>query len=55
VGHEIVEAYGGKVALCGVVEGISTTNIVASLTKQNVPSPHFSQSMKPQMDADKRR
>lgn len=41
VGHEIVEAYGGQVALCGVVEGISTTNIVQSLTKQGVPSPHF--------------
>jgi D-beta-D-heptose 7-phosphate kinase/D-beta-D-heptose 1-phosphate adenosyltransferase len=41
VGHEIVTAYGGRVALCGVVEGISTTNIVESLAKQHVPSPHF--------------
>lgn len=55
VGHEIVEAYGGRVALCGVVDGISTTNIVASLTKQNVPSPHFVQNLKPQMNADGRR
>jgi D-beta-D-heptose 7-phosphate kinase/D-beta-D-heptose 1-phosphate adenosyltransferase len=44
VGHEIVTAYGGRIELCGVVEGISTTNIVESLAKQHVPSPHFAPS-----------
>jgi D-beta-D-heptose 7-phosphate kinase/D-beta-D-heptose 1-phosphate adenosyltransferase len=31
VGHEIVTAYGGRVCVAGVVDGISTTNILASL------------------------
>jgi D-beta-D-heptose 7-phosphate kinase/D-beta-D-heptose 1-phosphate adenosyltransferase len=31
VGHEIVKAYGGQVCVAGLVEGISTTNILASL------------------------
>ena len=34
VGHEIVTAYGGRVCLAGVVDGISTTNILASLQKK---------------------
>jgi D-beta-D-heptose 7-phosphate kinase/D-beta-D-heptose 1-phosphate adenosyltransferase len=33
VGHEIVEAYGGAVCVTGVVDGISTTNILASLAR----------------------
>ncbi|HEY2893639.1 MAG TPA: hypothetical protein VGJ16_05490, partial [Pirellulales bacterium] len=33
VGHEIVEAYGGTVCVTGVVDGISTTNILASLAR----------------------
>ncbi len=33
VGHEIVTAYGGKVCVTSVVDGISTTRIVESLTK----------------------
>ena len=33
VGHEIVEAYGGAVRVTGVVEGISTTHILASLAR----------------------
>ncbi|MBI3839817.1 MAG: D-glycero-beta-D-manno-heptose 1-phosphate adenylyltransferase [Planctomycetia bacterium] len=33
VGHEIVEAYGGTVCVTGVVDGISTTNILASLAQ----------------------
>lgn len=41
VGGDLVQSYGGQVALCGVVDGISTTNIVQSLTKQNPPAPHF--------------
>jgi D-beta-D-heptose 7-phosphate kinase / D-beta-D-heptose 1-phosphate adenosyltransferase len=32
VGHEIVEAYGGAVCVTGVVDGISTSNILASLS-----------------------
>ena len=31
VGHEIVEAYGGAVCVTGMVDGISTSNILASL------------------------
>lgn len=41
VGYDFVTSYGGRVEVCSVVEGISTSNIVASLTKQNVPAPHF--------------
>ena len=33
VGHEIVESYGGTVCVTSVVEGISTTNILASLAR----------------------
>jgi D-beta-D-heptose 7-phosphate kinase/D-beta-D-heptose 1-phosphate adenosyltransferase len=33
VGHEIVEAYGGTVCVTGLVEGISTTSILASLPR----------------------
>jgi D-beta-D-heptose 7-phosphate kinase / D-beta-D-heptose 1-phosphate adenosyltransferase len=33
VGHEVVEAYGGTVCVTGVVDGISTTNILASLAR----------------------
>jgi D-beta-D-heptose 7-phosphate kinase/D-beta-D-heptose 1-phosphate adenosyltransferase len=33
VGREIVESYGGRVCVTGVVEGISTTQIVGSLQK----------------------
>ncbi|MFC1757631.1 D-glycero-beta-D-manno-heptose 1-phosphate adenylyltransferase [Planctomycetota bacterium] len=32
VGHEIVEAYGGKVCVTSIVDGVSTTKIVNSLT-----------------------
>jgi D-beta-D-heptose 7-phosphate kinase/D-beta-D-heptose 1-phosphate adenosyltransferase len=32
VGHEIVTAYGGKVCVTGVVDGISTTRIVESIS-----------------------
>jgi len=42
VGHEIVEAYGGRVAVCGLIEGVSTTKILASLTGDNgLRGPHF--------------
>ncbi|MCA9213107.1 MAG: D-glycero-beta-D-manno-heptose 1-phosphate adenylyltransferase [Planctomycetales bacterium] len=34
VGHEIVEAYGGKVCVTNVVDGVSTTRIVDSLTNR---------------------
>ncbi|HVX15478.1 MAG TPA: D-glycero-beta-D-manno-heptose 1-phosphate adenylyltransferase [Pirellulales bacterium] len=37
VGHEVVAAYGGRVCVVGLVEGVSTTKIVASLK-----GPHFS-------------
>jgi D-beta-D-heptose 7-phosphate kinase/D-beta-D-heptose 1-phosphate adenosyltransferase len=33
VGHEIVESYGGTVCVTSVVDGISTTNILASLAR----------------------
>jgi len=32
VGHEVVEGYGGRVAVTGTIDGISTTRIVQSLT-----------------------
>ncbi len=39
VGHEVVEAYGGSVCVTGVVDGISTTNILASLARgETAPS-----------------
>lgn len=42
VGHEVVEAYGGRVAVTGVVEGISTTAIVNSLAESHaLKGPHF--------------
>jgi D-beta-D-heptose 7-phosphate kinase/D-beta-D-heptose 1-phosphate adenosyltransferase len=37
VGHEVVASYGGKVMLTGVVEGISTTNILKSLEATGLP------------------
>jgi D-beta-D-heptose 7-phosphate kinase/D-beta-D-heptose 1-phosphate adenosyltransferase len=39
VGHEVVTAYGGKVHVTGVVEGISTTAILRSLPGESVPAP----------------
>ena len=33
VGHEVVTAYGGEVRVAGMVDGISTTNIVESLRR----------------------
>jgi D-beta-D-heptose 7-phosphate kinase/D-beta-D-heptose 1-phosphate adenosyltransferase len=47
VGHDVVQSYGGKVALAGVVDGISTTNIVQSLNKQSPPKPHFAKTNTP--------
>lgn len=42
VGREIVESYGGRIALAEVVDGISTTAIVESLGKHGTaPAPHF--------------
>jgi D-beta-D-heptose 7-phosphate kinase/D-beta-D-heptose 1-phosphate adenosyltransferase len=38
VGHEIVEAYGGTVCVTGLVEGISTTHILASLPRGEPPA-----------------
>ncbi|MCA9270360.1 MAG: D-glycero-beta-D-manno-heptose 1-phosphate adenylyltransferase, partial [Planctomycetales bacterium] len=39
VGHEVVTAYGGEIRLAGVVEGISTTNILASLADASPKDP----------------
>jgi D-beta-D-heptose 7-phosphate kinase/D-beta-D-heptose 1-phosphate adenosyltransferase len=36
VGREVVEAYGGVVRLSGQVEGVSTTNILASINRRDV-------------------
>lgn len=33
IGHEVVTAYGGRVAVTGTIDGISTTRIVESLTR----------------------
>jgi D-beta-D-heptose 7-phosphate kinase/D-beta-D-heptose 1-phosphate adenosyltransferase len=38
VGHEVVESYGGKVRVTGVVEGISTTAILKSLYHDDKPA-----------------
>lgn len=47
VGHEVVEAYDGQVCVTGIVEGISTTNILASLAaKHSLQGPHFDQAAK---------
>lgn len=44
VGHEVVEAYGGQVCVTGIVEGVSTTNILASISKsRTLQGPHFGQ------------
>lgn len=41
VGHEVVEEYGGRVCVTGMVDGISTTAIVASLAEnQTLRGPH---------------
>jgi D-beta-D-heptose 7-phosphate kinase/D-beta-D-heptose 1-phosphate adenosyltransferase len=34
VGHEVVKAYGGRVCVAGVVDGISTTSILKSLREK---------------------
>ncbi|MEQ8785895.1 MAG: D-glycero-beta-D-manno-heptose 1-phosphate adenylyltransferase [Pirellulaceae bacterium] len=43
VGHEVVESYGGRVAVTGTIDGISTTRIVESLNREapqaSTPSP----------------
>ncbi|HVW39096.1 MAG TPA: D-glycero-beta-D-manno-heptose 1-phosphate adenylyltransferase [Pirellulales bacterium] len=42
VGHEVVEAYGGQVGVVGLVEGVSTTAILASLAdRDGLKGPHF--------------
>ena len=35
VGHDVVESYGGKVALVDLVPGFSTTNIVESILRNH--------------------
>jgi len=55
VGHEVVEAYGGQVCVTGMVEGISTTNILASLAaKHGLTGPHFEQTGKSTIVATER-
>ena len=39
VGHDLVESYGGRVALIDIVQGISTTNIVESILRNHGPDP----------------
>jgi D-beta-D-heptose 7-phosphate kinase/D-beta-D-heptose 1-phosphate adenosyltransferase len=41
VGHEVVEAYGGKVCVAGLIEGVSTTAILSSLGSGAAPRPHY--------------
>jgi D-beta-D-heptose 7-phosphate kinase/D-beta-D-heptose 1-phosphate adenosyltransferase len=51
VGHEVVTAYGGEVCVVGLVDGVSTTKIVASLQQTAgsasaaLSGPHFSISI----------
>lgn len=51
VGHEVVTAYGGEVCVVGLVEGVSTTNILKSLGGQAIPAPHFARAVPPRSDA----
>ena len=37
VGHEIVSAYGGRVCVTGMVDGVSTTRILDSLAARDAP------------------
>ncbi len=39
VGHELVESYGGTVCVTGLVEGVSTTNILASVSRGETAVP----------------
>ena len=39
VGHEFVASYGGQIAVTGMIDGVSTTRIVNSLTRQSAASP----------------
>jgi D-beta-D-heptose 7-phosphate kinase/D-beta-D-heptose 1-phosphate adenosyltransferase len=42
IGHEVVEAYGGRVCVTGLTKGVSTTAIVQSLTERDLlRGPHF--------------
>lgn len=41
VGHEVVQAYGGKVCVAGLVEGVSTTSILASVNSGALKGPHY--------------
>ena len=38
---QLVTSYGGRVCVTGMVDGISTSQIVQSLGKQAAPAPHF--------------
>lgn len=42
VGHEIVTAYGGQVTVTGMVEGMSTSNILKKVSGNVVRKPHYS-------------
>lgn len=41
VGHEVVTAYGGRVCVAGLVDGVSTTNILKSVGGPGLQGPHF--------------
>lgn len=43
VGHEVVEGYGGLVEVVGLVDGVSTTRILETISTQRkpVPPPHY--------------
>lgn len=43
VGHEIVESYGGTVCVTGLVDGVSTTNILASVARGETAGPASAQ------------
>ena len=47
VGREIVEAYGGKICLAGIVDGVSTTKIVDQVRRQDGPRSNSDTSRKP--------
>jgi D-beta-D-heptose 7-phosphate kinase/D-beta-D-heptose 1-phosphate adenosyltransferase len=53
VGHEVVEAYGGRVCVTGVVEGISTTAILQSLHPESA-APAIAGSVMPEVVAERK-
>jgi D-beta-D-heptose 7-phosphate kinase/D-beta-D-heptose 1-phosphate adenosyltransferase len=56
VGYDVVTSYGGRVVVTGVVDGVSTTNILASLAQnENAPLPSQPPKAEPTVRGGKKR